>query len=272
MGHIKKRVGNPKLLSMKTRPCFLLLLSSLPVKSFSSSSRKAFFASDTRTTLSTSMLPNEERSGQTSAVWDHFAKGYKKQPIKDEAAYKKKLEITQSYLKPDMNVLEFGCGTGATSIIHAPYVKKILAVDISEKMVEICKQSAQEANVKNVEFRQASVDTLDLPNESQDVVLGLSILHLLKNKDEAIAKTHRWLKPNGLFVTSTTCVGDLGATTKFFMNTVMPLGQFFGFLPHINKGLTKTELKDSLTGAGFKIEHEWQPKEDAAVFIIGRKI
>lgn len=218
------------------------------------------------------MTQPEERSGQTSAVWDRFAKGYKKQPIANEEAYQKKLERTQKYFKPDMNVLEFGCGTGATSIIHAPYVKHILAVDISAKMVEICKQSAQEAKVKNIEFQQSSVDTLDLPDGSQDMVLGLSILHLLKNKDEAIAKTHRWLKPNGLFVTSTSCVGDSGAGTKFFMNTLFPVGQYFGLLPHINKGLTKTELKDSLTNNGFNIEHEWQPKDREAVFIVGRKI
>ena len=258
---------------MKAKPSFLLIVGLLPVKSFSSSSRRAFLATATSTNLSfATMAKTEERSGQTSAVWDRFAEGYKQQPIKDEAAYQKKLEITRKYFKPHMNVLEIGCGTGATSILHAPYVKHILAVDISAKMVDICKQSAEEAKVKNIEFRQSSVDTLDLPDESQDMVLGFRILHLLKNKDEAIAKTHRWLKPNGLFVTSTSCVGDLGAGTKFFMNTIFPVGQYFGLLPHINKGLTKTELKDSLTNGGFKIEYEWQPKDDAAVFIVGRKI
>lgn len=216
------------------------------------------------------MTANEEKSGQTGEIWDRFAKGYSKSPIKDEDSYQKKLKVTQQYLQPHMNVLEIGCGTGGTSIIHAPYVKHILATDISQKMVEIATQQAKDANVKNVEFCQSSIDQLDLPDESQDVVLGLSILHLLKNKDDAIAKTYRWLKPGGLFVTSTTCIGDMGAPVKLFMNTIMPIGQFFGFLPHVNV-FGKKDLKESLTQAGFSIEHEWQPKEDAAVFIIGKK-
>ena len=253
---------------MKTTSSLLLLsLLSSPVKSFSSSSRRVFLA----TSSSITMAQSEERSGQTGKVWDRFAKGYKKQPIADEAAYQKKLELTQQYFKPNMNVLEIGCGTGGTSIIHAPHVNHILAVDISAKMLEIAKQSAQDANVKNIEFRQSSVDQLDLPDGSQDVVLGLSILHLLKNKDEAIAKTHRLLKPNGIFVSSTTCIADMGTATKLIVKGLLPVGQFFGLLPNINC-FTKKELKESLTNGGFKIEHECQPKEDAAVFIIAEKV
>ncbi len=36
-----------------------------------------------------------------------------------------------------------------------------------------------------------------------DMVLGLSILHLLENKAEVMAKVHRMLKPGGVFVAST---------------------------------------------------------------------
>ncbi|CAB9501489.1 Arsenite methyltransferase [Seminavis robusta] len=212
----------------------------------------------------------EERSGQTGKIWDRFAEGYAKSPIGDMEAYQKKLEITQKYLRKDMQVLEYGCGTGGTSLIHAPYVKHILATDISGKMLEIAKTKQQEADVKNVEFRQTSIDQLELPKESQDVVLGLSILHLLKNRDEAIAKTHQWLKPGGLFVTSTVCIGEMGAGAKFFIKALLPVGQFFGFAPHVS-ALTKADLKESLVKTGFSIEYEWQPKDDAAVFIIGKK-
>ena len=40
--------------------------------------------------------------------WDKTAEKYSKQPIADEAAYQKKLQVTQQYLKPNMEVLEFG--------------------------------------------------------------------------------------------------------------------------------------------------------------------
>jgi len=213
----------------------------------------------------------ENHSGQTGKLWDRFAEGYSKKPIADEAAYQKKLQVTQQYLKPDMEVLEIGCGTGGTSIIHAPFVQHILATDISSKMLEIAQQRAQEANVKNLEFKHASIEELSFPDESKDVVLGLSILQLLKNKEDAMAKVHKWLKPGGLFVTSTVCAADMGTVTKMFIKTIMPVGQFFGLIPNFY-AFSKEELIGSFKDSGFSIEYEWQPeKKDSAVFIIGKK-
>ena len=55
----------------------------------------------------------------TAKFWDKLASGYFKSPIKDLDAYQTKLELTQQYLKPDMDLLEFGAGTGGTSLQHA---------------------------------------------------------------------------------------------------------------------------------------------------------
>ena len=60
----------------------------------------------------------------STKFWDKIADKYSKQPIADEASYQKKLQVTQEYFKSDMEVLEFGCGTGSTAITHAPHVKK----------------------------------------------------------------------------------------------------------------------------------------------------
>ena len=250
----------------------LVGLLSSPVQAFSRHSRRAFVAVSSSSLISTPTMTGTTttKDNQTAKVWDRFAEGYSKQPIGDEEAYQKKLQITQQLFRPNMNVLEFGCGTGGTSILHAPYVHRILATDISSKMIDIAKQKAQEANVQNVEFRQASIDELKLPDQSQDVVLGMSILHLLDNKDDAIAKTYKWLKPGGRFVTSTVCIGDMGFATKMFMTTVLPIGRFIGYLPTVN-AMTKSELRNSMTRNGFKIEQEWQPKEGAAVFMVAKK-
>ena len=214
---------------------------------------------------------SEERSGQTAKMWDKFAKGYAEQPIENQEAYDKKVSITQKYLQKHMEVLEYGCGTGETSMIHAPFVKHILATDISGKMLESARKRLEESpEVKNVEFQQVSIDQLQLQDESKDVVLGLSILHLLlKNRDEVISKTYTWLKPGGLFVTSTACIGDMGASP--FLKRLLPIGSFFGFTPYVDAGITKEKLRESLIQHRFTIEYEWQPKKDAAVFIVAKK-
>ena len=144
---------------------------------------------------------------QPSRFWDRIAERYAKRPVADEDAYQKKLQVTRDYLRPDMEVLEFGCGTGSTAIAHAPYVKHIQAIDISSKMIDIAQRKAAADNVENVTFVQSGIEEYSAPDQSLDAVLGLSILHLLENKEEAIAKVHRMLKPGGIFVTSTACLG-----------------------------------------------------------------
>ena len=203
---------------------------------------------------------------QPSRFWDRMANRYSRSPIADEAAYQKKLRVTRDYFRPDMEVLEFGCGTGSTAIVHAPYVKHILAIDFSSKMLKIAQGKADANNVKNITFRRASIDEFSVPDQTLDAVLGLSILHLLDNKDDVIAKVHKMLKPGGVFVTSTVCIGE----TMKFIKFIAPIGKALGFLP-VLKVFTAQDLADSLRDAGFKIDHQWQPGKGKAVFIVAKK-
>jgi len=194
--------------------------------------------------------------------WDRIAERYSKKPIVDDVAYQKKLKVTRKYFKPNMEVLEIGCGTGGTAILHAPYVKHIQAIDISSKMIDIAKTK----NVKNVTFEQSTIDEFSASDKSFDVVLGLSILHLVENKENVIVKVRKMLKSDGVFVTSTACLGD---TMKFF-KFIAPIGQFFGLLPLV-KVFTKKELEKSMTDAGFSIDYIWKPTKGLAVFIVAKK-
>jgi len=204
--------------------------------------------------------------GSSSRFWDRIANRYSRQPIADEAAYQKKLEITRSYFRSDMEVLEFGCGTGSTAISHSPSVRHIRAIDISSKMIEIAEEKAANAKIENITFEQSTIEMINVPDQSFDVVLGLSILHLLEDKEDAISKVHRMLKPGGVFVTSTSCIGD---SMKFF-KVIAPVGKFLGLMPLV-RVFTTEELAASLTDAGFEIDHQWQPGKGKAVFIVAKK-
>jgi ubiquinone/menaquinone biosynthesis C-methylase UbiE len=203
---------------------------------------------------------------QSARFWDKMAERYAKRPIPDEAAYQKKLQVTREYFRPDMQVLELGCGTGSTAIGHASYVKHIQAIDISSKMIEIAQGKADAKNIDNVTFKCSTIDALSVPDQTLDAVLGLSILHLLDNMGEVIARVHKMLKPGGIFVTSTACIGD---TMKFF-KIVAPIGKFLRLMPVV-KVFTTRELEDSLTAAGFAIDYRWQPGKGKAVFIVAKK-
>lgn len=201
-----------------------------------------------------------------SSFWDRMADKYAAQPIADQAAYQTKLEVTRTYLRPEMDLLEFGCGTGGTALLHAPFVRHITAIDFSPRMIEIARTRAADTNIDNVDFREADIVTFPAPDGAYDAILGMSILHLLENHQKVIARVWRLLKPGGVFISSTACVGD----TMGFIKYIAPLGTALGLLPHLNV-MTTSQLRADLITAGFEIAHQWEPGRGKAVFIVARK-
>lgn len=198
--------------------------------------------------------------------WDKHAEGYSKRPVGDEESYQKKLQITRDYFRPDMEVLEFGCGTGTTAISHAPFVKLILATDISPKMLSIAMAKAGAGNIRNITFKLAAIDDLKITDQKFDAIMGHSILHLVEDPDAIIAKVYSMLNPGGVFISSTGCLGD---SMKWF-KLVGPIGNFLGLLPAV-KVFSTQQLIDSHTRAGFEIDHQWKPEKGVSVFIVAKK-
>jgi ubiquinone/menaquinone biosynthesis C-methylase UbiE len=201
-----------------------------------------------------------------SRFWDRIAPRYARANLRDEAAYERKLEITRSYFSPDAEVLEVGCGTGTTALRHAPFAGHILATDISSGMLDIARGRAEEAGVTNVTFRQAALETLDLPEEGFDAILALNLLHLLEDRTAAIGALVRALKPGGVLVSSTPCLKD----GLLWVGAILPVMRAVGFAPRL-RFVSGDEMRAELQGAGLEIVEDWRPKPKAALFLVARK-
>ncbi|MGI9379093.1 MAG: class I SAM-dependent methyltransferase [Methyloligellaceae bacterium] len=208
--------------------------------------------------------PMEQRT--EAKFWDRIAEKYARRPVADEAAYQHKLRVTQDYFKPNMEVLEFGCGTGTTALAHAPFVKHIRATDISEKMIDIARRKQSEQNIDNITFEQTTIEDLDIPSESTDAVLAHSILHLLEDRDGVIGKVYDMLKPGGLFISSTACLSD----GMSWFKPIARLGAYFGLIPKVYF-FSRDDLKKSLDQSGFDIAYNWSPGPKKSLFLVARK-
>ncbi|MEE9388801.1 MAG: class I SAM-dependent methyltransferase [Paracoccaceae bacterium] len=195
-----------------------------------------------------------------------MANRYAKSQVSDETTYQKKLKITQNHMTPQMQVLEFGCGTGSTAIVHAAYVNHILAVDSSAAMLDIATAKAADAQIRNISFELSSIEDLKRTDHSFDMVMGHSILHLVDDRDPVIAKSFDLLKPGGTFITSTTCIGK----TSRILKALLPVGYALGLLPLV-RFFSIDELVQSIVQAGFVVEEQWLPDGSDAVFIIARR-
>ena len=202
--------------------------------------------------------------------WDRIADAYAKSPISDEASYRHKLDITRRYFSPDATVFEFGCGTGSTAILHAPYVRHIKSTDISGRMLEIARSKAEAEGVGNLSFAQGAIEDFASERDAYDVVLGLNILHLVPDQASAVGAAFDMLKAGGVFVSSTVLMGQ---SWHPFRLVAVP-GRWLGFFPYVEM-LTEPRLKGALLDAGFEIVETFRPKGPKvsvpSLFAVARK-
>ncbi len=144
-----------------------------------------------------------------SRFWDRVARKYAARTIADLAGYERTLEATRRYLRPEHVVFEFGCGTGTTALRLAPSAARFMATDLSGEMIVLAREKAQAEACRNVEFAVASLEAAQWPDESFDVALGFNVLHLIKDRPAAIAGVRRLLKPGGVFISKTPCIGEM---------------------------------------------------------------
>jgi len=202
----------------------------------------------------------------TSAeFWDRVAPGYSKQPISDTESYARKLNATQALMKPNMKVLEFGCGTGSTALEHAPHVASLDATDVSATMVAIGRQKAEDAGIENVNFSQSSIEEFD-DNRSYDMVLALNLFHLLPDRAAAFKKIHRLLKPGGFFISSTVCLAD----RMWYLRPVIPVLQWLGKAPYVDF-LAANDVLLELAAAGFETQEHWTHGRANSLFVVANK-
>lgn len=95
-------------------------------------------------------------------------------------------------------VLDLGCGTGQLSLPLAAAGAKVLAVDISPAMVARLEKEAGGLEGE-LEARACSIEELDLPAGSFDLVVSSYALHHLRDseKADAVCRAFSWLRPGG---------------------------------------------------------------------------
>lgn len=198
--------------------------------------------------------------------WDRAANTYDQEEKKDQRTYLKIIEKTRTYLKASDIVLDFGCGTGQVSNEIAGDVKQIHAIDISSKMVGIAKHKAKERNIDNVVYSQSTLFDEQLKKESFDVILSFYILHLVEDNQKVMQRIHELLKPGGLLISATPCMGE-----KPVLNSLFSVAGKIGIIPTI-RSFKRSELEDSIANENFEIiENEYLHLNSQQYFIVAKK-
>ncbi len=92
---------------------------------------------------------------------------------------------------------DMGCGSGRWANYVAPKVGKLNCVDPSSA-IEIAKNQLKEHD--NITYYKSSLDSVNIPNESQDFGYSLGVLHHVPDTGDAIKSCVELLKPGAPFL------------------------------------------------------------------------
>jgi len=198
--------------------------------------------------------------------WDKAAYKYAAKPVDDAEAYRIKLEMTREYFTPQSHVYEFGCGTESTAIAHAPYVDRIDATDVSQRMIDIARAKARAVEIDNVHFSVVDFPDTQLEMGVYDVVMAHSVLQFVDDLPQTLEASAKLLKDGGYLVSSTVCLGE----RHNFLRPIIAFMRLIRKAPFV-RFLKADELEEKMQAAGFQIVQHWHPKGNAAVFLIAKK-
>ena len=185
-------------------------------------------------------------SNRSTTFWDKTAAKYAGKPIADPAAYDAKIARVRALLRAEDRMLEIGCGTGSTALRLAGHVAEITATDISHRMIEIAEEKRASAEAFNLTFVRADANAR-LPGAPFDVITAFSMLHLMEDVPSVLGTVHDQLKPGGLFLSKTVCLGDASGPLRIFVRALGTIG----IAPPITI-LSKAQLSHALVRAGFR--------------------
>lgn len=200
--------------------------------------------------------------------WDKQAKSFDQGDNESDPDHLKTVNTIKKYLKSSDRVLDFACGTGPMALAMADAVNEVHAIDISSKMLAVGQRKANERGLENIQFTQTTLFDTRFKPGSFDAILAFNILHLLPDMKTAVIRINELLKPGGIFISSSACLGEQKKVFYFFLNV---LGKT-GLLPKTNAFSAK-ELKETINNGGFHIEESKLTSETFPnLFITATKI
>ena len=202
--------------------------------------------------------------------WNRIAPRYAASAISDPAGYERSLRRVCKLLSPAHEVLELGCGTGATALRLASHCGRLIATDASPAMIAIARERWRAQPTPRLTFAVADAETALDDEARYHCVLAFNLLHLVDDLDALVAAAARTMLPGGLLVTKTPCVGEMSlAITRIGV----PLMRALGLAPAVSI-FDETRLLSSMQRAGLEpvaVERHGTRGKDIRAFIVARK-
>jgi ubiquinone/menaquinone biosynthesis C-methylase UbiE len=146
--------------------------------------------------------------------------------------------LGEGVLTPNMDILEFGCGTGLLTLRLQPLARRITGVDSSRGMLEILRSKIESNHLANIEARYLDLDRGDVLEGSYDLVVSSMTLHHVREIQSLVSEFYKITAPGGHL-----CIADLDPEE----------GEFHGENDTVfHDGFDRQKMQEFFLTAGFR--------------------
>ncbi len=145
--------------------------------------------------------------------------------------------LDEKILTPEMDVLEFGCGTGLLTLRLSPLVRSVTAVDGSQGMLSVITAKIEAQGIKNIHTQLLDPSRGGILRGGYHAVISSMALHHVKETASLVEQFYNVTLPGGHLI-----LADLDPDE----------GKFHGENPTVfHDGFDRKMLGDILTRAGY---------------------
>lgn len=194
-------------------------------------------------------------------VPDHIARGKSAGAL--DLIIERRHQLALAYFgKPHGTLLDFGCGTGAQTLLFVDDFDRVIGADVDEASIRTFQRAIDERQLRSrVEAIAYDGATLPLPDAAVDFVISFEVLEHVLDETRALAELHRVMKPGAWLAMSVPnrwwIFETHGAALPLLKWNRVP---FFSWLPkpiHDRwaraRIYSRREIVGKLAGAGFDI-------------------
>lgn len=134
--------------------------------------------------------------------WNRVAGGWEKWDrfFDEQMAFLNHRLVADARLRPSMQVLDLGSGTGYPAILAAQTVGpsgSVVGIDLAEQMLAVAERKTKRLGLANITFRPGDVTTLPFESQTFDAITSRFCLMFLPEIPKAAKEIARVLKPGG---------------------------------------------------------------------------
>lgn len=174
-------------------------------------------------------------------------------------------------IKPtsDMDVLDFGCGTGLVSLKLQPLVRSITGLDSSPGMLDVFRSKIQKQNLANAKVQYIDFEKGDMLTGSYDLIISSMTLHHVKEIRPLISQFYHVAAPSGQV-----CIADLDLDSGQFHDSnegVFHFGFDRGVVANAFVAAGFYDVRDRTAATVIKTASDGGKKTFTVFLISGRK-